>query len=799
MSLLQNSNAISAGGYDINNSLRFRQSASARLSRTPGSAGNRKTWTWSAWVKISTLTSAGAQQGLFSARSTSTDQLTIFYQNEQIHFGSGGSKGAINTNAVLRDVSAWYHIVVVLDATNATTADRAIIYLNGTRQSVTTTTSFTNADHGINATIAHSIGAEAGTNTLFFDGYMAEINFIDGQALTPSSFGETDTTTGSWKPKAYTSTYGTNGFYLKFSDIATTSGSNAGLGKDFSGNTNYWTTNNISVTAGTTYDAMIDSPTLTSATVANYCVLNPLFVGGGVTISNGNLREVQGATYRTSSGTIYVSSGKWYFEMVGAGEIGVVRQGAFDKDTRFGYGANQSGGYAYNNYDGEKANNGSGSAYGAAYSGSDTVACALDLDNGTITFYKNNVSQGTAFSSLPAGLYTFACGHSSATVDVNFGQRPFTYTPPTGFVRLNTYNLPDSTIKKGNTVMDALLWTGNEATPRAITGSQFAPDFVWLKARSFASQNHHFVDSVRGFGTNTMRTLYSLATVAEDSDKTNLSTAVSYGNVLSLDSNGFTVQDGSNGNDQTNNNTITYVSWLWNAGGSTVTNTSGTISSQVRANPTAGFSIVTYTGTGANATVGHGLGVAPRMVIVKARSAVNDWPVYHIGQNATPQNGLVYLNGTNAYAAASTIWNNTAPTSTTFAVGTSGATNASSVTFVAYCWAAISGYSAFGSYTGNGSADGVFVYTGFVPKFVLIKKTSGADNWLLYDTARDTYNVAGKYLSPNLSAAEGTDPALDMLSNGFKIRQTGGGINGSGATYIYAAFASNPFKNSNAF
>ncbi len=223
MAILNNSNAISAaGGYDVNNSLRFRQSASARLSRTPGTAGNRKTWTFSAWIKISTLTPGGVQQGLFSARSTSTDQMTIFYQNEKIYFQSGGSKGDINTNAVLRDVSAWYHLVVVLDATNATTADKAIIYLNGTRQSVTTTTSFTNADHGINATIAHNIGAEAFTNTLFFDGYMAEVNFIDGSAKTPSDFGETDTTTGSWKPKAYTGTYGTNGFYLKFSDIATT-------------------------------------------------------------------------------------------------------------------------------------------------------------------------------------------------------------------------------------------------------------------------------------------------------------------------------------------------------------------------------------------------------------------------------------------------------------------------------------------------------------------------------------------------------------------------------------------------
>ena len=212
-------------------------------------------------------------------------------------------------------------------------------------------------------------------------------------------------------------------------------------------------------------------------------------------------------------------------------------------------------------------------------------------------------------------------------------------------------------------------------------------------------------------------------------------------------------------------------------------------------NTTAGFSVVTWTGTGDNATVGHGLGVAPKCVIIKARGAAVNWTSYHepIGNTA----GL-HLNTTGGSDVNSGFFNNTSPTSTTFSIGTGSTVNTSSGTYVAYCFAEVEGYSKFGSYTGNASTDGPFLYTGFRPKFVLIKKTSGADNWLLYDTARDTYNVAGKYLSPNLSNAEGTDPALDMLSNGFKLRQTGGGINGSGATYIYMAFAEAPFKYSSA-
>jgi hypothetical protein len=792
MAILNNSNAISAaGGYDVNNSLRFRQSASARLSRTPGTAGNRKTWTFSAWIKISTLTPGGVQQGLFSARSTSTDQMTIFYQNEKIYFQSGGSKGDINTNAVLRDVSAWYHLVVVLDATNATTADKAIIYLNGTRQSVTTTTSFTNADHGINATIAHNIGAEAFTNTLFFDGYMAEVNFIDGSAKTPSDFGATDATTGVWKPKAYTGTYGTNGFYLKFSDIATTSGSNAGLGKDFSGNTNYWNTNNISVTSGATYDAMTDSPTNTSATVANYAVLNYIDSNTAANISGANLNWTSPGIDREIRGTIGVSSGKYYWEVVvTSGNTAHVGVDTLNTAILNDYVGSTSTSWGLNLSNGNKRNAGSSVTYGSSFANNDIMMCALDMDNSKIWWGKNGTwfasgdpAAGTnaAFTNLSGYTLAFACTPRNSS-SVNFGQRPFAYTPPTGFNRLNTYNLPDSTIKKGNSYMDATTYTGNGTSQTITNAASFRPDLVWIKGRSYADF-HTWFDTVRGATLS----LSSNLTTAEVTRTTALT---------AFTSTGFTVSSDT----LVNFNANTLVAWQWQAGSSTVTNTSGSISSQVRANTTTGFSIVTWTGTGTPGTVGHGLGVAPKVVISKKRNGTSDWAFWITGFAGTE---LMEMNATSAKFTGTTVWNSTTPTSTVFSVGSATQTNNSGGTYVAYLWSEISGFSKFGSYTGNGSTDGVFVFTGFRPKYLMVKSSSAVGNWVIVDTSRNTFNVTNLSLDANNADAEQTGtsstmPTMDLLSNGFKLRTTSAGGNGNGVTYIYMAFAENPFKNANA-
>jgi len=341
--------------------------------------------------------------------------------------------------------------------------------------------------------------------------------------------------------------------------------------------------------------------------------------------------------------------------------------------------------------------------------------------------------------------------------------------------------------------MAATLYTGNGATTgntqsisNAVNGVSFQPDLVWVKSRSAATFNI-LVDSVRG--TNT--TLYSNGTNAEES----------LSNVMnSFNSGGFTAAyNSAYGNVVTNANAVTYVGWQWKAGGTAVSNTAGSITSSVSANTTAGFSVVTYTGNATNgATVGHGLGVSPSMIIGKIRSTTGDWYVW---QTAMGDN-FMRLNTTAAQAAstANGVYNTGSFTSSVFALGSGSSMNASGGTFVAYCFSAVAGYSAFGSYTGNASTDGPFVYLGFRPRFILIKCTSTTGDWWLEDTSRNTYNAADLVLFPNTSGAESGPNTYywDFLSNGFKIRSTSAGYNGSGNTYIYAAFAENPFKYANA-
>jgi len=335
--------------------------------------------------------------------------------------------------------------------------------------------------------------------------------------------------------------------------------------------------------------------------------------------------------------------------------------------------------------------------------------------------------------------------------------------------------LPTSTIVKGNTVIDATLWAGNSSTQSIVNAAPFKPDFVWIKNRT-SGNNHALFDSVRGA---TLR-LYSDSTIAEQTEATTLT---------AFNSNGFSVSSSGAVNASANN----YVGWQWQAGqGSSSSNTNGSITSTVSVNASAGFSVVTWTGTGANATVGHSLGVAPSLMISKSRSGAGAWVI------ALTYSGFTYSSdyfqfdtGAKRTDGASTVWV-TAPTSSVFSIGSSFG---SGVTYVNYCWTPIAGFSAFGSYTGNGSADGPFVYLGFRPKWVLLKNTGGVASWYALDTARNTYNVMDNVLVPNTASAEVAITSIDCLSNGFKLRTTTTDINGSGTTYIYAAFAENPFKN----
>ena len=328
--------------------------------------------------------------------------------------------------------------------------------------------------------------------------------------------------------------------------------------------------------------------------------------------------------------------------------------------------------------------------------------------------------------------------------------------------------------------MAATTYTGTGATlavSNAVNSVSFQPDFVWMKGRSGAT-DHALYDSVRG----TTLDLVSNSTAAETTQTTGLTT---------FGAAGFTVGALA----KVNTSAATYIGWNWKAGGTAVSNTAGTITSSVSANTTAGFSVVTYTGTGVNATVGHGLGVAPSMVIVKRRNSTGNWPVQHTSVSAS---NVLFLDLTNAQTA-STTFQQIYPTASIFYIdGGNANVGASGGTYVAYCWAPVAGYSAFGSYTGNGSADGPFIYTGFRPRWIMVKSSSGVENWYIYDTARDTYNYASLGLLPNLSNAETNYGQIDILSNGFKMRGTGSSWNGSGSTYIYAAFAESAFKFSNA-
>jgi hypothetical protein len=775
---------------NLTNSLRFRRSNSAYLSRTPTVAGNQTTWTWSAWVKRGQL---GLDQLIFLANiagSTDTTRLIVYFNSSDQLEIDGAANAFRVTSAVYRDPSAWYHIVIVGDTTNATANDRFRIYVNGNQQTMSTSFAFTqNANTAVNSTTLHAISNSSGS---MFDGYMTDINLIDGQALEPYYFGNNDAN-GVWKPILYKGTYGTNGFYLTFSDTsALTTSSNVGLGKDFSGNGNYWATNNISITAGTTYDAMLDVPTNTSATVGNYCTINPLLdLQTYATYSEANLKIVTTASAgfsmrMNSKGTMSIpSSGKWYFA-ANASDCGVIIGN--DDPNRTQYGSSLLPTNVRYQSGGDVLLNSTTYATIASFTITDEVAFAIDMDALTVGIYKNG-SLLITVTGITAGFtyYPMTITNSSSTAYTaywNFGQRPFTYTPPSGYKTLNTFNFPTPTILQGNKYMDATLYTGTGTTQVVVNQAQFKPDMVWMKARSGGVTNHALVDSVRPSGY----ALYPNLTDAEANNST-LFTGIT--------SNGFTFA----GNNATYSGSgYTYVGWQWQAGqGSTSSNTSGSITSTVSVNTTAGFSILTYTGNGsAGATIGHSLGLAPSWVIVKRRnSSGDDWLHYHTSLGATKSIAF----DTGAAITSSTRWNNTTPSSTLITLGTSTGVNGSGATYVAYCWAEIAGFSNFGSYTGNGSTDGPFVYTGFRPKYIMHKRTDTTSDWIVLDTSRDTYNYSDKELYPNLTNAEGVGGATnahDILSNGFKLRSANAQSNASGGTYIYMAFAENPFKNANA-
>ena len=601
---------------------------------------------------------------------------------------------------------------------------------------------------------------------------------------------------------------GASYIYMAFADTR-----EAAFWKDVSGQGNHWQPNNLDYR-----DSLPDS------TTNNFAVMNALepSVGTSVTLSEGNLKTV-GSTVSYSGGvtsSFEQDSGKWYWEVyvnseVSAGSNYYSFIGAATGENNLVHKSNNSqlpsvvAGINGWSWEGDGTINLIGTGTKAvssvtAPSAGDVLGFAIDLDNGDVYFYHNGTAQNsgspviTGVSNL---LHNPMVGvYDGSAVTFNFGQdstfagaRPaggntdaknigdFAYAPPSGYLALCTANLPTPTIVDGLEHFNTVLYTGNGSTDHNITGVGFQPDFVWLKERSSTSF-HQVLDAVRGAGIR----LETNATGAE--------TTPSPVGLSSFDADGFTVEN----NNGYNENSQTYVAWNWKAGGTPVTNTDGSITSQVSANVDAGFSIVSYTGTGsAGSTFGHGLNQAPNMVIFKNRDQTDSWFVIQDMVGSPTGGDYLSLNTTNAIANSSNV--NTTLASSTVTLDVTHGYNASGENYIAYCFHSVEGFSKAGSYTGNGSADGPFVYTGFRPAFVLVKNSSAAQNWRMFDSAREPENTVLAALFPNLSNAEtAAETGPDFLSNGFKVRTSSGTHNGSGNTIIYLAFAENPFKYANA-
>ena len=572
---------------------------------------------------------------------------------------------------------------------------------------------------------------------------------------------------------------------------------------DQSGNNNDWTNNNMQES-----DISLDSPT------NNFCTLSPIdaypISTGYISLSEGNLKCNGGPTtgYVNCASTFYQNSGKWYVEWIETSRSAASRNGVglLTQNTNHnGYISQYDEGYFYadNGYFYYKTATGAATNYntGTTFTLGDVIGYALDLDAGTLAMYKNNTLVYT-YTGLDADtFYSFgAFGYASSDNNItNFGQDSsfagnkvaqgnvdangygdFYYEPPAGYLALCTANLPEPAILDGGQNFNTVLYTGNGST-QSITGVGFQPDFLWLKGRSVA-YDHGLFDVVRGADVR----LRSNSTSAEyDGGGT--------GYMSSFDADGFSLVNNIN----YNNSGSTYVAWNWKADNTSgTTNTDGTITSTVSANPTAGFSIVGYTGNGTNgATVGHGLNSKPDFVLIKNRStSATDWIIYH---SAGGGDSSYFSFDASAVRTSANLWDGL--TSTVLEVDAFTTMNNSGDDHIAYCFHSVEGYSKFGSYTGTGNTDGPFVYTGFKPAFIIYKRSvGGVGNWIMRDAARNPYNPRDLRLYANLTNTDAGGYEVDFLSNGFKLRDTIATMNASGSTYIYMAFAENPFKYSNA-
>jgi hypothetical protein len=761
-------------GYQIDQSMLL-DGSTDYLSRTFSTPTSDKIMTWSLWVKNCEPDygtygnwagyNTGVNYGLFGYDGT----------NNRFRFGQFNPTTVnLISTSFYRDVSSWSHFVVAVDTTQATASDRVKVWHNGIQITDFDTATYPSLNQSMlwNSAINHAFGgAYNSAGGLFhpLDGYLSEVHFIDGTAYEATAFGEFYNGTTAWRPIQPSGlTYGTNGFYLPFTQDT------PNLGVDYSGNGNDWTENGSPVQSS-------DSPTV------NYATLNPLDNNGLAvgTLSNGNLdwsgSSVSG--YGSSTIAMFNDTGKWYFEgSISSGSramLGVYEQ----RSTAF----TDNG--VYWRQDGRCYLNNSSFVTNNSYTTSDVVGILFDTDTLEVTYYKNGSAESNTQTLSGDGPWIFHVGKDTTTGTtawtVDFGQNGFTHSLPTDAKALYAANLPDPTITDPGEHFNAVGYTGDGSTSdRAITGVGFEGDLAWFKNRG-AAASHVLIDRLRsGYPS-----LYPDLTNAElDEDE-----------FVSFDSDGFTIKRNAS-YDRLNSNTFNFISWNWKAGGAGVPNTDGTISSTVSVNDDAGFSIVSWTlGSTDNQTVGHGLSAAPEFMFLKNRDTAGGWTTYHKDNTSAPETDYLRLHSDGATVDDVVAWNDTAPTNSVFTIGDVSWFGSASDEMIMYCFRSIPGYSAFGSYTGNGSADGPFIYTGFRPAFVMIKETTSTGNWQILDTTRSPYNVINNdSLWANLSSAEsGASAYFDVLSNGFKIRDTDSDKNSNGQTYIYMAFAENPFGGSN--
>ena len=673
----------------------------------------------------------------------------------------------------------WHHIAVTRSGTTIRT------FTDGVQNNTTTT-----SDTFYNGTADVVVGSDQGGN--YFNGFISNLRCIKGTALYTSNF----------TPPAAPLTNVTNTKLLCCQ--STTSATDA-------------TVSPTSITANGNATATNFNPFTTDINAvrgqeSGWNTLNPLqLVSAAGGLSDGNLKSrvtPPSTGFCGSTGTLAVSSGKWYYEVLVTAASGMHGWVGSDwtKGDNGGLWYNSARGYGIYGLGGNKFNNGTNSAYGSSFANGDIISCALDLDNGFIMWAENGVwynggnpltGANAAYTGLTGEFVTANFAQAANTGNdtpayYNFGQKPFKYAPPEGFKTLCLANLPRPTkaAVRPDKYFNTVLWTGNQTARTISMNSTFTPDFIWIKNRT-SGYNHSLQDSVRGFGPSTK--LNSNTSTQENS----ANTEPQAGYIDSVAAGSFNINASATATWYHNNvNSNNYIAWCWKAGGAAVSNTDGSITSSVSANQDAGFSIVTYAGQSSNFTWGHGLGKAPSMVFITGRNNTSGWSVYHKAMGPTYRSQLNQIGKQELMS----YFQNTSPTDTVFSVTTNGGTGASGVNYIAYCWSEIEGFSKAGKWTGNGNADGPYVHCGFRPAFIILKNYAGGSetDWIIQDSTRSTYNPVDGIFRANTSQEEATGSSnyyVDFLSNGFKLRTSSAAWNELNSLYLFMAFAEAPTNN----